>query len=378
MSVSFASSSASGASLSQALPHIVSRPRSTRQLYHLLFESIPIDSPHLPWLLYLTSNYFGPAPLSWLPKPKGWPSSQVTDKNVQSLVVEKAELVAADLERRQDGCKKDRSLLDQGFWYAVDYLEVLETIKGSKPRIEWLKEKNVVLCGRPPQGFDHVIDPQTGRKGFLYKAQADKTPAQSLDPVWDSLCFLDCAMTVQLLFYEVFLEIFGEVQFNDLFFSLQFQSSQSILPAFVGLLNRLDVGEQSSVIRSVLQVGDRVFFRNRDSYQKKHLWGYWGGFNMICKELSPPRFIGFGASSKGLLEEEVLELFQKAYNDPPTSLVQWSSGDLSNQIRNAEDAALANYTAPRKEEPLGLSRVVRISVPMIRDLVLAREQDQIL
>lgn len=390
MAVSFSPSHSSSASsnpnrapLPQAPAQKAPKPLSTRRRHELLSQSLPLFPPHL---VDLTSKYFGLPLFRYPPKPEGWFSSQITEENVRNLVVEKAELVAADLERRQNEYKIDRQILNQGFWYPTEYLQALAKIQGSAKRIEALKERNAVSFGLAPKGFDHLIDPETSQRCPHYKLR-EGTAAQGLNAIWNSVCFIDCAMALQLVFYEVFLEVLGECLFNDLFqingfFPLQLTYLLQERSQFEGILQYIPFPAIASAAdRSMLRAGDQAFFKNSSAYRTKHPFGYWRGFHMICMnrctQNSPSRFTGLGAPSKGLLEGEILELFAKELRKPLADHTRWCSGAILHNVAWSQQKALSDDASDqtRDEKPDGLEpRVIRISAHKLQKLVRPREQ----
>jgi hypothetical protein len=259
----------------------------------------------------------------------GWNKNQCAEEAVRDLLIEKMINITADATRRTSTYSKDMKILDQGFWYANDYFKYLSEKKQTQ-RIQYLKSKNSFYCGFPPKGFYSVPDSSFAgnSKPCSYQLKPGTSPAEGLANIRQKLCFIDCQEGIELAYYELLLEIWGETKFNQVFDSkgsspLRFDPAitQTPLIRFISKKNLESIGKLGN---RPVQPGDSVFFQHIPLYGVKHRQGEWGGFHVLCiqnkdDDNDDQKFAGFGSPPSGWTEKQILIHFADQFNQPPIS-----------------------------------------------------------
>ncbi len=239
--------------------------------------------------------------------------------------------IAADFLQRKEGCERDISLLDGGFWYPNEYFAALKACKQQK-RLEYFIKNGSFYHGypnTPKTGFESIPDyntpkvSPTGKLAASFIHTSRTIPAaKALQALQQNLIFGDCTQFCQVGQYQALLEVLGEERFNKLFFSdpenrmiiANYMLNGNPLFVFLSVLN---VGGEKG-FRHV-DIGQRIGFSNHQYYVLKHMNGEAGRYNAICVDPTPgaQKFVSLGTPAEGLTEDQMLHFMTEEYNSEP-------------------------------------------------------------
>lgn len=253
---------------------------------------------------------------SFIQPPLGWKKCECTDVKIRALLVKTFVTLVENAYTRQNSYKADTSVLDKGFWYPNVYAAALKE-KGAIKRLDYLRERNAFYHGHPPKGFASVRDTASpsGIKVLTYVLSKGTSPAEGLNNVKSTLCFLDCQELVEIAYYEILHEVMGQDKFNTYFaaggehpLTLDLNLGLTPLTAFLSISHPLNKP----------QLGDHLIFLNPPFYSYRHRQGEAKGYHAFCiEEGTVPKFTSFGLNPKGLTEEEMLDTLVEEFNIEP-------------------------------------------------------------
>jgi len=149
----------------------------------------------------------------------------------------------------------------------------------------------------------------------------DPRPSTSLKKFFDVGTVCECHSLIIGVYYKALLDVLGDFWFDRAFkdMSIANGTSYDFGPnPLKGIFKSFDVAEDLSNVK----VGDWVYVVNRADYKDKHPAGAAGGWNLICTETSPHKFVGFGLSDKGgtasLTLADILKILKEYHDMAPT------------------------------------------------------------
>jgi hypothetical protein len=161
----------------------------------------------------------------------------------------------------------------------------------------------------------------------------------------------ECHSLIVAVYYKALLDVLG-----DFWFDRAFKRMCIINGSGFGLLPNpiKDVMDSFPVQEDLfnIAIGDWVYVVNRADYKDKHPAGAAAGWNLICTELNPLKFVGFGLSAKGgtgsLGLPEILAILKDYYNMAPTE-DDIRMGHLG--AKNIDMMSLMTMTGGGKSQP---------------------------
>jgi hypothetical protein len=142
------------------------------------------------------------------------------------------------------------------------------------------------------------------------------------------LCFINHQEFIQIAYYQVLLDIMGEVRFN-IYFDAKGKKPLRLDPFFNQTpLKDFFLFETVSDIGTLgnrpVQLGSHVRLQNLPIYSVKHgIGAETQEIDAVCVALKPvQKFCTFGSSPKGQTEEQILEMLAVAHNLPPLNMAE--------------------------------------------------------
>lgn len=272
-------------------------------------------------------------------------SLEESEEKVRQLVKEKYLTVVRDAHERLLAAKTDPSRLRQGFWNPIDYCR-LATELGYD--ITALKEDGAFCHGLPPAGFEHLSNesstqfdflkempnsPLSNKKVATYQIKNNYTPTVALKSIWESLSFIDCQEAIEIAYYEVLLEIFGEDNFNQMFKGNIILCPEIEYTPLEFFLELTDVNSFEEMLE-----GDQVYIKNSGFYPYRHLIGTDGGHHCTCIQKGPDSKVAtFGHSPDGYTQEQMFQLEADTFNLEPIAFDQALSPELAKKYEDLMD-----------------------------------------
>ena len=186
---------------------------------------------------------------------EGWDVENCTDKRIQELAVGYFEALCHDANLRSEMAQKSVAVLETGFWYANEYMQLLKKHKSMK-RHDWLKKKGAFYHGFCPKNFkqpkvkNNKIDFQvqmTNRQIGHYVSKPNILASVALDELLPGkntrFYFTDCQMAVEIAYYCALRCIFGKNRFNNYFHAenpLILDTNRRNTPLYALLEQRVD------------------------------------------------------------------------------------------------------------------------------------------
>ncbi len=255
------------------------------------------------------------------------------------IVSRTVQQIAADFLQRKEGCKRDITLLESGFWYPNAYFAALKECKKEK-RLEYFVKNGSFYHGSPNTkntGLKSVPDQHVPRlspteklPGAFFLASKTIPASRALQALQQNLILGDCAQLCQVGQYQALLEVLGEERFNKLF-SSDLENSMVISnyllignPLLVFLTPPYGGGEKGS---RPVNIGQRVGFMNYKHYALKHLNGDAGSYNAICVDATPgaQKYVSLGTPAEGLTEDQMLHFMTEEYNHEPVDFATFTA-----------------------------------------------------
>lgn len=182
----------------------------------------------------------------------------------------------------------------------------------------------------------------------------------------------ECHSLIIAVYYKALLDVLGDFWFDRAFkgMSIVNGTAYDFTPNPIkDVLATFTVAEDLSNV----VVGDWIYVVNRADYKDKHPAGAAGGWNLICTEVGPHKFVGFGLSDKGgessLELPGILKILKDYYELPPTKedrdMVHRGSGevDMSGLMRmtggGRSDARLDTTKKGRRLSAVKLQKFLR-------------------
>jgi hypothetical protein len=252
-----------------------------------------------------------------------WSRAECTQDKIQEKVIEKFTSFIRDVEDRKSNYSSDPSKLNRGCWYPNDYFEALK-VANQAPRFKFFKEQGSFFHGWPAKGFTHVANPRMPgcKQPIGYTLKERTLPTEALNSLKDSICFIDCQEAIEIAYYEVLLEAWGEEVFNKRFQhggKTALSLNADIINTPLHLFMSEEVYQKSNEgFYCSIKKGDEVFLKNVPIYTVKHPNGEAGAFHTLCYSVGEERkFIALGLPIDGVTEDEVLGVFAKEFNRKP-------------------------------------------------------------
>jgi len=194
------------------------------------------------------------------------------------------------------------NMLSSGIWYAAAYYKVLCHFQKRDLVQNWVKSGAFFHGHLPEECFTLVPDLKTptGMRVNSFRIKANRTPSSVLDQIEKGLSFLDCGILCTLSVYKALCDILGNEKFDYLFGAdspFPFHLSGDQFSPLIHILIKQSIQDESAVRR-----GDICYFSNIKEYIAKHPVGISRGFQVLCSQDNPNRFIGFGL---GTLTESI-------------------------------------------------------------------------
>jgi hypothetical protein len=193
-------------------------------------------------------------------------------------------------------------MLSSGIWYAAAYYKVLRHFQKSDLINRWVSS-GAFFHGYLPEGCLSLVSDQrtpTGIRVNSFKIKSSVLPSWTLDRIEEGMSFLDCGILCSLSVYKALRDILTPEKFDYLFAHdspYPFHLSGDHYSPLLHLLIKQRIDEEKEVRK-----GDICYFSNIKDYVAKHPVGISRGFQVICSQEKPHRYIGFGL---GTLTESV-------------------------------------------------------------------------
>lgn len=149
----------------------------------------------------------------------------------------------------------------------------------------------------------------------------ERRPSVALRKFFGVGTVCECHSLIIAVYYRALLDVLGDFLFDRAFedMSIANGTSYEFSPNPIKeVLASFTVAEDLSNVG----VGDWVYVVNRADYKDKHPAGAAGGWNLICTEVTPHKFVGFGLSDQGggasMELPEILKMLKSYYELPPT------------------------------------------------------------
>lgn len=162
---------------------------------------------------------------------------------------------------------------------------------------------------------------------MIFDLAAKETPATAIQKFFEGETVCECHSLIIAVFYRAVLSLVGDSCFNILFPDIRVEGGAFFLTSKNPIKHawtEFEVMQDGSNI----ELGDWVYCVNRSDYKKKHPRGEAGGWNLVCVNLNPRRYLGFGLATVGkdigmptlggpLTLEQVLDVLKRCYELDP-------------------------------------------------------------
>lgn len=254
-------------------------------------------------------------------------SQKQTEEKISNLVVDKYLRIVRDTHERLTACKTDPSILLKGFWQPDQYYRAAIAMDHD---LTTLIEDGSFYHGLPPTGFEHVKKKSclTGKKPGGYHIKENYLPSEAVKSIGESLCFIDCQEALEIAYYEVLLEIFGEEGFNQIFkgnLVLDTDVDDTPLEYFLAYTPLSSSQEMCKA--------QQIYYFNSDYYNFRHILGSAQGHYCLCIEEGPiPRVTTFGKSPDGYADDEMYKELADDFNLKPIPVNALVNNELASKL----------------------------------------------
>jgi hypothetical protein len=289
-----------------------------------------------------------PLDVSLAPKSQQEIATQLADITVGTMqtIAGDSSVRVAQLDPNQYDLETARKAMKGGVWYASDFLQLRKTVNGKLDR----KDYNLLNGGYAnPKYFD-----QMGTAGIFWMVKPSVSASDALDAAIKGPTLVDCGIACNLARHTAVRDVLGKERY-DLVFNNRFNlvyPEPDCSDVFAKIATKAD---QTS--RGVL-----AGFHNYRHYGKKHPFGDFPSFNVICD--GQEKYIGLGTLKEGLTGPQMRQLFVVEFNkpfDPQRGGIvsdkqltqQWSGNSpqaIQNSIATVKDAQIALKDIPKPED----------------------------
>lgn len=193
-------------------------------------------------------------------------------------------------------------MLSSGIWYAAWYYKVLCHFQKTNLIEKWVAAGAFFHGYLAGEGLSLISDRRTptGLRVNSFKIKKNIAPSSVLDHIEKGMSLLDCGLLCTLAVYKALCDILTREKFDHLFAAdspFPFHLSGDQFSPLIHLLIKHKINEEKGARK-----GDICYFSNIKEYIAKHPVGISRGYQVICSQERPHRFIGFGL---GTLTESI-------------------------------------------------------------------------
>lgn len=263
--------------------------------------------------------------------------SQQTLHGIRELLGQRVAICLQEIAARTEQVKRDfltdRSLLDSGVWYPIDYAKALQQTNQSK-RLEFLQEKKHLVHGYVSKKFfEPVLEKNKEARDWSFLVCKDKLPSEALKAAVAGLSILDCGSVCQIARYKALLDVLGDAKFNRLFsepygvrMNIGYEVDDEFQPMryFVDFTQHAHDQKPGTIGNRALEVGQIVAFHGVEEYKEKHPCGMGGNYNLACLNSTPGSqlYIGHGLPSQGANEHQIARIMIDEFNEQPNHYIR--------------------------------------------------------
>jgi len=188
-------------------------------------------------------------------------------------------------------------MLSSGIWYGAAYYKVLCHFQKKNLIKQWVGSGAFFHGYLPEECVSPVRDLKTptGIRVNSFRIKNDISPSSVLERIEKGMSFLDCGLICTLSVYKALCDVLTPETFDYLFAAdspFPFHLSGDEFSPLSRLLIKQKInGEQD------IRKGDICYFSNIKDYVAKHPVGISRGFQVVCSQENPHRYIGFGLGS---------------------------------------------------------------------------------
>jgi hypothetical protein len=210
-----------------------------------------------------------------------------------------------------DHCR--RRLEPRGIWYAIDYFRQGGRLGGR------VRDGSTFHGFAPEDYFAHLKDSTTptGKRIYSFATKRGKSPCESLRHLLQSFSFLDCGTVCYLASSLALAQCLGGEAFDQRFSpegANRFILTGDAASSAASVMTRQLIRSEEEILK-----GDIVYFSNCKEYVAKHPAGEARGFNVLCSEEKPHKYLGLGLLEESS-REEVEKSLWRSFNEEPVDL----------------------------------------------------------
>jgi len=188
-------------------------------------------------------------------------------------------------------------MLSSGIWYGAAYYRVLNHFQKTDLIKQWVASGAFFHGYLSEEYFLRIPDPKspTGIRVNSFRIKEGQAPSAILDKIEKGMSFLECGIFCTLSVYKALCDVLTPEKFDHLFAAdspFPFHLSGDQFSPIQHLLVKHKINAEKDVRK-----GDICYFSNIKEYIAKHPVGLSRGFQVVCSQDNPHRFIGFGLGS---------------------------------------------------------------------------------
>ena len=180
------------------------------------------------------------------------------------------------------------------------------------------------LC-YPDQTSDENKKAHGAANGFQTRnmrfTPTERRPSIALRKFFGVGTVCECHSLLIAVYYKALLDVLGDFLFDRAFAGMSIENGMSYEFGNNPIKEVLALFTVKDDLSNV-EVGDWVYVVNRADYKDRHPAGAAGGWNLICTEVTPHKFVGFGLSegsgASSLELPDILKMLKDYYDLPKT------------------------------------------------------------